>query len=812
MRSSPSRTSVSSELEREQSYVDLLHRHLDARREALAAQLTAALRSTAETAQNRVERGAAARRLDQLIAGYDDAENGLCFGRLDLVDGTRHYLGRIGLRGEDADADPLLIDWRASAARAFYTATSAVPQGVRLRRHLHTRSRQVLRIDDELLDGSGPVPADVELTGEAALLVALQKERSGRMRDIVATLQGEQDRIVRSPYPGVLVVQGGPGTGKTAIALHRTAYLLYTHPRLNERGVLVIGPNPVFLGYISQVLPGLGETSVLLSTVAELYPGVTARREEPQAAAEVKGRLVMADVLAAAVRARQAVVDGPVRVAVGGERLRLEPELIEREVERARSTQLPHNQARPVFCRAVIAHLAGMLAGVVVGLESRIDDDLADRLDFDEIDRAVAADLAEMFGDDTPRPDRAVIESAKIAAGQSLWLDALPRDPVVLRLLDRLWPALTPQRLLEELFADPARLAQAAPQLTAAERELLRREPGGGWTPADVPLLDEAAELLGHDDRAENEQRARERAERIDYAQGVLDIARGSRAGEDDDPAEAERLSAADILDAARLAAWQEETDPRTVAERAAADRTWLFGHVIVDEAQELSPMSWRLLLRRCPTRSFTVVGDVAQIGTTTGTTSWSEVLEPLVGTRWRLEQLTVNYRTPAEVMSAAERVRTAINPDLAAARAVRSSGIPPRRERVSRSGLPRRLAALAAQEAKEAGDGRVAVIVADADLARLAEAVRVSVPDASWGADPDLETRVVVLTARQAKGLEFDCVLVADPQAVLDASPRGLNDLYVALTRACRKLWILHPGPVPEVLDHVPPAGRRRS
>jgi DNA helicase IV len=795
-------------VEREQQYLGLLHRHLDARRLALADELEAALRSTGGTAQSRVERGTIVRRISKLIAGYDAAENGLCFGRLDLADGGRLYLGRIGLRNEDPDVDPLLVDWRAPAARAFYTATAAVPQGVRLRRHLHTRGRQVLRVDDELLDGSGDAPADVELTGEAALLAALRSERTGRMHDIVATLQAEQDRIVRSTHSGVLVVQGGPGTGKTAIALHRTAYLLYTHPRLDERGVLVIGPNPLFLGYISQVLPGLGETSVLLSTIAELYPGLTADRAESDETAEIKGRLAMADVVAAAVRARQAVVDGPVMVAVGGEKLRLEPDLLEREAERARATQLPHNQARPVFCQAVIARLARMLAGVVVGLEAQIDADLADRLDLDEMDRAVAADLAGLFGDGIARPDRAVIERAKIAASESLWLDALPRDPVVQRLLHRLWPALTPEQLLDELFADADRLAEAAPQLTAAERNLLRRAPGQGWTPADVPILDEAAELLGQDTQAAQKRQKRERSGRVDYAQGVLDILRGSRVGEDDDPGAAERLTATDLLDAAQLADWHEEADPRTVAERAAADRTWSFGHVIVDEAQELPQMAWRLLLRRCPARSFTVVGDVAQAGTATGSSSWAEALEPLLGTRWRLEQLTVNYRTPAEIMAVADPVREAIDPALTAARAVRSTGVPPSRERVSASGLPQRLATLAAREAEEVGAGRVAVIVPDAEVARLAEAVRATVPDASWGAEPDLEKQTVVLTARQAKGLEFDSVVLVDPQAILDASQNGLNDLYVALTRAVQRLRILHPGAVPKILEQVPADG----
>lgn len=787
----------------------LLYSRVDARREKLRRDLAGALREQAGTAQAQVERGAAVSRLSRQLAAVEAAEHGLCFGRLDSADGDRRYLGRIGVRGTEPDDDPLLIDWRAPAARPFYTATAAAPQNMRLRRHLHTRDRRVIRLDDELLDGSAPAPGDVALCGEAALLAALRAERTGRMRDVVATLQAEQDRIIRSPHTGVLVVQGGPGTGKTVVALHRAAYLLYTHPRLNERGVLVVGPNPVFLGYIGQVLPGLGETGVLLATVGELFPGVSARGEEAGAVAAVKGRLVMAEVVAEAVRARQAAPKGPVEVVIDGERLRLEPETLAGAAERARATMLPHNLARPVFCQAVIEELARRMAGMIADLEARFEEELAGQVDFAALDRAVAEDLDDMFGGDAPAVDPEEQARTELLEAERNWREALPRHPAVRRLLERLWPSLTPQRLLEELFADPHRLGEAAGRLSPADRELLRRAPGGGWTPADVPLLDEAAELLGVDRRAERERLSREHAERVEYAQGVLDIARGSRAGEDDDPDEAEGLSAADLLDAERFAERHEETDLRTIAERAAADRTWAFGHVIVDEAQEVSPMAWRLLTRRCPTRSFTVVGDVAQTSEAAEATSWSRALEPFFGTRWRLERLTVNYRTPVEIMSASDRVLAAIQADLEPARAVRDGGVPPWREEVSPTGLPARLATLAAEEAREAGDGRVAVIVPRADLARLAEAVRTAVPDASWGTGPDLERRVVVLTARQAKGLEFDSVVLADPRAVLESSPRGLNDLYVALTRAVRRLAVLHPGPVPEVLGHLAERGR---
>src|SRR6185437_15852911 len=361
--------------------------------------------------------------------------------------------------------------------------------------------------------------------------------------------------------------------------------------------------------------------------------------------------------------------------------------------------------------------------------------------------------------------------------------------------LDDLWPLLTPQRLLEELFADPARIARAAPGLTAGERAALRREPGG-WSAADVPLLDEAAELLGQDQRAARARSAREQAQRVAYAQGVLDIAVGSRdSGE-------EVLSVGDLLDASELAARHEDPDYRTMAERAAADRTWTFGHVIVDEAQELSPMAWRLLARRCPARSMTIVGDVAQTGGPAGTTSWERVLEPLAGDRWRLAQLTVNYRTPAEIMAATADLLAAIDPGQQPPQSVRETGVRPWRMAVD--ALPETLAGVTTREAASAG--RLAVIVPDARVRELGEAVSRAVPGVSFGDSPDLTSEIVLLGARQAKGLEFDSVLIADPATILAASPRGRNDLYVAMTRSTQRLGVLHPGPPPAEIAALQP------
>jgi DNA helicase IV len=797
----PSSDESPNEWDREQSHLDHLYERVEERRIDLARRLSATLRAETGTAQALVERGAVVSALRRELSALDAAGNGLCFGRLDLVDGgTRRYIGRIGVRGHDPDAEPPLIDWRAPAARAFYTATAAAPQGVRMRRHLHTRGRRLLRLDDEVLDGAGPPPDDVHLSGEAALLATLRASRTGRMRDVVATLQAEQDRIIRSPLPGVLVVQGTPGTGKTVVALHRAAYLLYSHPRLQDRGVLVVAPNPVFLRYISQVLPGLGETSVLLSAVSGLFPGVDACREEADDIASLKGRPVMAEVVARAVRDRQGAVRAPVDVLVDGERVRLEPQVIAAAADRARATGRPHNLARAGFHRRVIVELARRLARVSADLEAQLERDLAGQVDAEALDRAVACDLADVFGDQPATPDRDEAARAEIAEREEHWAHALPQEAAVRRLLDELWPRLTPQQLLEDLFADEGRLSRAAASLSPAERRLLHRDPGGGWTPGDVPLLDEAAELLGVDTTARDARLAAERALDLEYARGVLQIAHGSRAGEDENAESAQRLSAADLLNAGGLADRHSEDDHRTVAERAAADRDWVFGHVVVDEAQELSPMVWRLLVRRCPTRSFTVVGDIAQTGTAGGSTTWDQALHPFFGRRWRLEQLTVNYRTPAEIMAASDRLLSAIAPELHPARPVRRGGRPPVREQVPRHELARRAAHLAQQ-----AEGSVAIVVPRPDGAQLARAVTTHLPDARWGADPDLERPVVVLTVPQVKGLEFDTVIVVDPQALLDGSAHGRNDLYVALTRPAHRLVVLHPGPVPPVLAHLP-------
>ncbi len=803
----------------------MLYGRLDNLRDRASSRLSRVLLETGGTPAAMSERDAFVDMYSQRITQLDAAENGLCFGRLDLAEGDRRYIGRMGILDDTSDYEALLVDWRAPAARPFYIATAFTPEGVLRRRHIRTRQRKVTGVDDEVLDigpdgeaGQERAAGHAGLTGEAALIAALSATRTGRMADIVETIQAEQDLIIRSPHNGVTVVQGAPGTGKTAVALHRAAYLLYTYrEQLSRRGVLIVGPNPTFLRYIGHVLPSLGETGVVMSTISDLYPGISARREEAPETAEIKGRHTMAGVLAAAVRDREELPPEPLEIRFEREVLRLDRKTVQQARERARRSRRPHNQARPIFIREIINALVRQVTSkFTAGLRD------ADKL------------AAEILGEEVPATDSSVLgahDTEDIRA-------ELREDAQVRAAITRLWPVLTPQRLLDDLFASPRRLAAAAPRLPAAERDMLRRDPRGGWTPADVPLLDEAAELLGEDDRAARERARRERQQQVAYAQGVLDIV--SRDLEDDP----EILMAYDLLNADRLAGRHEELSYLTTAERAAADRTWAFGHIVVDEAQELSEMAWRMLMRRCPSRSMTIAGDIAQSSNPASATSWDQVLTPHLGNRWRLDRLTINYRTPAEIMTVAADVLARIDADVDMPRSVRETGTTPWRQEVKADELAHQLATAAVLEAAEAGGGNVAVLVPPALVGEVTEAVAAalrasanrrrpsgsgpdgsgldgsgpdssgSLPDSSGSSPdraanldgPDLDEQVVVLTVSQAKGLEFDSVLIADPAQILGESPRGLSDLYVAMTRATQRLGVLHPGPVPDVLRRLAP------
>ncbi|SHH55653.1 DNA helicase IV [Jatrophihabitans endophyticus] len=747
---------VEAELAIEQRHVTRLYELRDRLlTDARAALARTASSGTVGTPGARTERDAFMRLYGERVRTLENVEARMCFGRLDVDTGERRYVGRIGL--SDEERHELLVDWRAPAAEPFYQATAARPGGVLRRRQISTTRRRVTDIQDEVLDLAGFEAAGVDgghvVVGEGALFASLDAARGSRMRDIVATIQSDQDAVIRAPLAGVLVVQGGPGTGKTAVALHRTAFLLYANrERIARSGVLLVGPNRVFLRYIDQVLPALGEAdAVVMATPGELYQGVVATAVETADVVTLKGELRMARVIAEAVKRRQRLINSGRPLDVEGTVIRLQPRYVREAREAARRSRAPHNVARRTFVSVVMRHLVRALAAA---RGTDVDDDTRPGL------------LAELYA---------------------------ARD--VRRELNLCWPPISPERLLRDLFAVPERLAEAAPRLGRDERARLRRDRGAPWSAADVPLLDEAAELLGADEtsdatvtaaRAEAERRAE-----VEYARQVQDTFGGADFGT------AEQL-------ASRYAGGGSFA---TVAEQAETDRAWAFGHVVVDEAQELSPMMWRLLMRRCPSRSFTVVGDVAQTGSAAGTTAWSDVLAPHVGDRWRQAELTVNYRTPEQVMDLAAAVLRAAGSSVQAPTSARVGRHEPVFTRTADD--PCGAAALAdvvTRERQDSGGGTVAVITPAAGHDTAVATVRAALPEGIVTADSDaLGSPVSVLTVAAAKGLEFDTVVLVEPAAIVAESPRGVNDLYVALTRPTQRLHVVHSAVLPAGLSPRP-------
>ncbi|MEU4657808.1 ATP-dependent DNA helicase [Streptomyces sp. NPDC023723] len=651
------------------------------------ANRASALKAPADDAGEAYEREIAVERLTKEIGRLEGAEKGLVFGRIDWTDGTALRIGRIGLHTEE-DELPLLVDWRANAARPFYEATPVHPMDLRRRRHLRLDERTVISLSDELLDGTAPTDEDV--VGDGPLAEALSARRTGRMHAAVATLQAEQDEIVRSSHRGVTVVQGGPGTGKTVVALHRAAYVLYAFPRAAEEGVLVVGPNARFLDYISQVLPSLGENDVELATCQELA-GVSPDAVDPFDTARLKGGLYLADALAGLLRDHQAP-SGDFTVRVGQELVHLS----EKEVATARAAALAaasgHNPARQAFKELLVDAVTDAMQRDMGDLLEQIDAD-TERVTGLNLDRFTGVAQRRAEGAADPGP---VHELDLEAMGADL-LD----DAGVDRAVEALWPRLVPGDLVKALLTDADALAERLPTLTPQERSLLLRAPDAPWTDADVPLLDEAASLV--------------------------DGPRG---------------------------------------------RT--YGHVVVDEAQELTAMQWRMIVRRCPARAMTLVGDFAQSGPATTARGWTEALSPHVGTRFKLHNLTVSYRTTQEILESVRDLLTRIAPDQKPTRSLRSGQSP--------------------RTVTTHGDGLVTAVVEEL------RAQRTSQPDELLGVIC-ADTRVRQLTAHgiadharivpasEARGLEFDGVVVLNPEEIITARPGGERDLYVALTRATKRL-----------------------
>ncbi|MFI6007853.1 HelD family protein [Streptomyces sp. NPDC051243] len=677
------------QVESEQAHVSALYELLTERLSEARTRLAEVLKSPAESAGEVHEREVTAQRLAKEIGRLEGAESGLVFGRIDRADGTALRIGRLGLQTDEEDL-PLLVDWRANAARPFYEATPVHPMSLRRRRHLRLEDRTVVSVSDELLDGSAPTAGDV--VGDGPLLEALTARRTGRMQAAVATLQAEQDEIVRSAHRGVSVVQGGPGTGKTVVALHRAAYVLYAFPRAAEHGVLVVGPNPRFLAYISQVLPSLGENDVVLATCQELA-GVFADTTEPLDVARLKGSSAMADALAGLVRSHQAP-SGGFTVRIGHESVRLREEVVATARDAAVATGLGHNPARQVFKELLVDAVTDALERSTGDILEQIDAEVA-TLTGTDLDRATAADLRNLGYDDAPATGPAdEFDADAVRAG-------LLDDTHVDRTVDTLWPRLVPSELVRALLADPDALAEHLPGLTEHERSRLSHTSEGSWTDADVPLLDEAASLI-------------------------------------DGPPQ----------------------------------RT--YGYVVVDEAQELTAMQWRMIVRRCPSRAMTLVGDFAQAGPVTTARDWKEALSPHVGPRFNLHTLTVSYRTTQEILETARELLARIAPDQTPTRSLRR-GEPPRI-------VPTQPDAIAATVARELETQTAAypgellgVICAQSRVDQLTAA--------------GIAEHARIVPASEARGLEFDEVVVVSPEEISTARPGGEKDLYVALTRATKRL-----------------------
>ncbi|MFP5023104.1 UvrD-helicase domain-containing protein [Pseudonocardia phyllosphaerae] len=733
--------------------------------------------STGEELSARWERDVSVTRWSDRASALKAARSGLCFGRLDHTDGTTGYIGRIGLT-DPGDGESALVDWRAPVARPFYCATPVTPLGVTRRRHFRIAGTapdervdafhdDVLTgvADDSGFPGSGMVPSSAE-SSDPALLAALTAPRGSRMRDIVSTIQAEQDDIIRLPLAGTVVIEGGPGTGKTAVALHRVAYLLYTHrERLARSGVLVVGPSAEFIRYVGGVLPALGESAVVFTTPGRLAHGVVATALDDDATARAKGDLAMLDVLRRAVADRQELPGHTVEIELDDVTVELDDALVHTARDRARATGRPHNAARAAFRDALGALLVDQgLERLEVGLED--PPELAALLEG-------LSDLPEI------EPSGAAEVSAEMRQGLR---DNLRAHPAFHGWVEELWPVLTPQRALSDLFASRERLASAvgeqsrdrvgeqsraagqrgtAPVGEQSRADLLARPAGAPWTVADAPLLDELAELLGPvpdsvTTPAEPDGR---------YADDVLSILESDDrdvAGEDPDEVRPTDFVTSDVL-AARHA----EGLSGTVAERAAADRDWRYGHLVVDEAQELSAMDWHVLLRRCPSRSITAVGDLAQRSAAAGARTWDDVLAPHLEHRWTHRGLTVNYRTPVEIMDRAAQVLAEFAPDRRPPESVRTTGEQPWDRTVASSAV----ADVVAEEAAQLEHGTLAVITLD--------------PSPVAGVPAEVHTPA------SAKGLEFDAVVIVDPERIEAHNPA---DLYVAMTRATQRLGLVHP------------------
>lgn len=652
------------------------------------------------TGQDELEREAHLDNLHQQLSAALAARKRICFGRLRFEDGQDDHIGRIGLRNPNGEV--VLVDWRAPHAAAFYRATMKDPMGLMLRRRIASKvtpsGPEVTHVDDETFDSNFVL--------NTAAAGALNAPREGRMADILTTIAADQDAIIRSPLDRVTVVEGGPGTGKTVVALHRAAWLLYTYrERLSRDGVLIVGPSNVFLQYIDQVLPSLGETDVVLLTPEQFYPAVRPTAQDRTDVARIKGDARMAKVLARAVarRVRIPATDLVIRTSTGST-VRVSVEQLH-QATRGLSKSRNFHEGRDPFLRRVLT--------------------------------AAARNLAQDTGHDPTDDDYC----------QDL-IASLVEDPNMRRELNLMWLPTTAERVVKQLLSNEHELQLAAQSiLTSREQALLLRDQNAPWTSDDIPLLDEAAHALG----PWSPPSARESEE-----SGYRELR---------------------AEDAYRISPDRHRQAHSTLAERAVDDREWVYGHVIVDEAQELSAMAWRAVARRATRKSMTVVGDLQQASHPAAARDWDQALG-WASDRIHRHTLTITYRITRPIAEAASRALLEAGGAPVDLTPIRD-GPPVRHVDIPHTELPGYASRVARQ------DGRSAVIVPDDWLPTL----RDQMTDPRFGFDEAaLDAPIAVITAQQSKGLEFDCVVVVQPQQLSEQRPYGA-DIYVAATRATQEL-----------------------
>ena len=736
----------SREIREEQAFLDRAYESLEIMRDEARSVLDGVIDTgRGGTFQSRTERDIVVRSSLARLEHLDVGDQALTFGRIDVAraDGLAPELFHIGrLAVSDATLEPLIVDWRAPVAEPFYRATGLDPQGLVRRRHLAVSKRTVLGVEDEFFadagsersnshptvggEGEGLEDVGFALGGPGALLAALGRSRTGQMGDIIGTIQKEQDEIIRAGLSGILVVQGGPGTGKTAVALHRAAYLLYTHRfPLERQGVLMVGPNPLFLRYIEQVLPSLGETGVTLSTISGLVPQVRVTSADGPAAARLKGDPRMVRFIARAVATRERGLPADVLIPLGASTLRISKETSQDIARRVRRRSGAHNTRRRLVEAEIVADLAAQY-------RSRRGSELSDE-EFDLKD--FTAQLRQV--------------------------------PAFAAALRRMWPRLSPHELLHDLFGALPLIRAAGDGLLSDEECRLLERPRAmrledvGWTMADAALVDEAAALLCP-------RRTAKATRRTERTEG------GWPSG----------------LDGA------EPTVPARSGDELVA-----YGHIVVDEIQDLSPMQLRMLARRSLSGSMTLVGDIAQASGPWAPASWDQILTHLAPRRPPHEvELTVSYRTPAEVLAAARPVLDAADVGLEVPRPVRRAGAVPILETVPADELLDRVIAGVKTEIACVEPGHVAILAPASLLGELATALRMAGLEPINPVDaggPGLAAPLVLLDVTQANGLEFDATIVVEPVLVAEAggtrvSSRGLRALYVAMTRPTRRLRLV--------------------